>query len=264
MKLLERVNNLKTLKENWKALSHLVECDQTTDIIDAQNEYTSKVENGLNFRSKEEHEKWLNVLSSYKFWEDFEELTNSIIQREENELNEFATEFHEFALRLAKIVDFETLHNAFTTVERDWLGDIGDFEKWWAKQSKEEKDAYIDQYKEYFGKDFNIKEIKKRYAAFEKCCIPNFFTNDEDGRYTLIDCIFERYCDNFEFDGLPFYFALISQMLNYNNLFDLLRTYRKAILEFDNDMSKNNSTKGSLDRLEYAQADIYDWVKENM
>ena len=260
MKLLERVNQLIALKNHWNEFSNIVGNDE----IDQENELLGHIEQELVFENEQEKEHWLDVLSSYKFWEDFEELTNSIIQREENELNKFAPEFYEFALRLARIVDFETLYNAFVTIERNWLGDIGDFDKWWAQQSEEDKDEYINQYEECFEKDFNIKEIKKRYAAFEKCCIPNFFTNDEDGKYTLIDCIFERYCDTFEYDGLPFYFALISQMLNYNNLFDLLRTYRDAILEFDNDTKENNSTKGSLDRLEYAQADIYDWVKKNM
>lgn len=44
----------------------------------------------------------------------------------------------------------------------------------------------------------------------------------------------------------------------------LLMQLRKAQIEFEHDFENNNDTKGSLDRLEYAQSDIYDWVKENL
>ena len=87
MKLLERVNNLKTLKENWKEFCDIVSGED----FEEQNALLEKIENSLSFKDQQEKEHWLDVLSSYKFWEDFEELTNSIIQREENELNEFAT-----------------------------------------------------------------------------------------------------------------------------------------------------------------------------
>lgn len=50
----------------------------------------------------------------------------------------------------------------------------------------------------------------------------------------------------------------------YDELKYYLRKLKSAIVEFEQDFRENNNTKGSLDRLEYAQSDIYDWVKENI
>lgn len=51
---------------------------------------------------------------------------------------------------------------------------------------------------------------------------------------------------------------------NFSELKYLLMELKKAINEFENDFENNNDTKGSLDRLEYAQSDIYDYVKKNI
>lgn len=51
---------------------------------------------------------------------------------------------------------------------------------------------------------------------------------------------------------------------NYSELKYLLMELKKAITEFENDFENNCDAKGSLDRLEYAQSDIYDYVKKNI
>ena len=51
---------------------------------------------------------------------------------------------------------------------------------------------------------------------------------------------------------------------DFNTCGYYLMNLKKAINEFENDFKNNYSTKGSLDRLENAQSDIYDWVKENI
>ena len=44
----------------------------------------------------------------------------------------------------------------------------------------------------------------------------------------------------------------------------LLMEWRKAQKTFDDDVEEDNDTKSSLDALEYAQSDVYDWVHENI
>lgn len=51
---------------------------------------------------------------------------------------------------------------------------------------------------------------------------------------------------------------------NFSELKYLLMELKKAITEFEHDFENNCDTKGSLDRLEYAQSDIYDYVKKNI
>lgn len=261
--VIKRVEKLEKLKGNWKTLKHLGECDQTTDIIDLQNKYVGKVEKGLTFRTREEHKKWLDVLSSYKFWEDFEDLTNSIIKREEKELEELSNSFYDVAHELAKTLNFKALFNAFS-VASGWTSKIEDFAEWWESEylTKEEKQEYINDFKEIYEKDFDIEEIKKAYYGFEKCSIAMFYEDNENGKSDLMETIFSRYLEG-SYRDIDFLINFINEMLN-PDLFGLLRTYRKTIKDFENDTKHNYSTKGSLDRLQDVQADIYEWVEKNI
>lgn len=67
-------------------------------------------------------------------------------------------------------------------------------------------------------------------------------TNIENAKY-FIDHEYDK-----EFDELKY----------------LLKNLKKAQVEFEKDFEEDNDTKGSLDGLEYAQSDIYDWVNENI
>lgn len=54
----------------------------------------------------------------------------------------------------------------------------------------------------------------------------------------------------------------------YDKEFDeckfLLMNMRKALKEFDDDIKANNNTKSSLDRLEFAQGDLMEYVEQNI
>lgn len=43
-----------------------------------------------------------------------------------------------------------------------------------------------------------------------------------------------------------------------------MKQVRKAQIEFENDIKEGNNTKGSLDELEYAQSDLYDYIRDNI
>lgn len=264
--LLERIKKVDQANESFERLSKLVEQDQTEENINQQNKAIEELENALMFVDQQEKEHWLDVLATYKFWEDFEELTLRIIHKEEDRLETICTDLWECARALAQLVDFETLYNAFTTVEKDWLGTMDTFKSWWNKQTDQDKLDYAQDYEETYGERFNIKDIKKiakRYYAFEKCSICMFYENSKSGSADLIECIFERYLQGGFRQDMSLLIKLINELLNAD-LFKLLRTYKKAIIEFNEDIENDNSTKGSLDNLQDVQADIYEWVEKEI
>ena len=69
------------LKKLWKRYSKLVESDQSEKVIDEENKLIGEIEEKLSFKDEEEHQKWLDILFTYKFWEDIEEMTLMIIER---------------------------------------------------------------------------------------------------------------------------------------------------------------------------------------
>lgn len=78
----------------------------------------------------------------------------------------------------------------------------------------------------------------------------NYFPIDSrDHQYIIENC--EYFIDH-EYDE------------QFDELKHLLWKLKKAIMEFEKDIREDNNTKGSLDRLEYAQSDIYDWVEKNI
>lgn len=65
-----------------------------------ESKLISKLEKNLNFKDEEQHQSWLSVLFSFKFWEDFEELTEKIIKQNKPRekmitLTQFYKEEHE-------------------------------------------------------------------------------------------------------------------------------------------------------------------------
>lgn len=57
--------------------------DETQENIDKSNETMIKLEQSMSFKNEEEHNKWLDLGATFKFFEDFEEMTLSIIKRGE-------------------------------------------------------------------------------------------------------------------------------------------------------------------------------------
>lgn len=76
---------MKRTQEQQKALDllnkvgELLSQDPTNENIEETNRATELLEKALVFPNKETHIKWLDVLQGFKFWEDFESLTISII-----------------------------------------------------------------------------------------------------------------------------------------------------------------------------------------
>jgi len=61
----------------WKRWSKLVCRDQN----EVANNLIGEIEKELPFKDQEEHQKWLDCLFTFKFWEDFEGMTLNIINR---------------------------------------------------------------------------------------------------------------------------------------------------------------------------------------
>lgn len=216
--LLERINNVEKANKLWKRMNEIIDLQniRNDDYTDQINKLVEELENALMFVDQQEKEHWLDVLATYKFWEDFEELTLRIIHKEEDRLETICTDLYECAKALAQLVDFETLYNAFTTVEKDWLGTMDTFESWWNKQSKQDKRDYAHEYEETYGERFNIKDIKKiakRYYAFERCSVPMFYENSESGKADLVECIFERYFQGDFREDMALLIKLINELL---------------------------------------------------
>lgn len=54
--------------------------DATQENIDKSNEAMIELEKAIPFKNEEEHNKWLDLGATFKFFEEFEELTVSIIK----------------------------------------------------------------------------------------------------------------------------------------------------------------------------------------
>ena len=264
--LLGRISNVDKANKTWKRMNEIIDLEniRNEDYTDQINELVGGLENALYFKDQQEHEKWLDVLSSYKFWEDFEEITMSIIHREEDTLKTICESLYDVAKELAKTLNFKALFDAFSVVS-GWTSKIENFAKWWESEylTKEEKKEYLNDYKDIYEKDLDVEEIKKRFYGFEECSLPMFYEDNENGKSDLMECIFERYFQGSFYEDLPLLISFINELLNAD-LFQLLRTYKKAIKDFDYDTKHDYSTKGSLDRLQDVQADIYEWVEKNI
>ncbi len=53
--------------------------------IDISNKAMIELEKAMPFKSEEEHNNWLDLGATFKFFEDFEEMTLSIIKRGEKQ-----------------------------------------------------------------------------------------------------------------------------------------------------------------------------------
>ena len=78
-------NKYKEFLNKWKRLSKLVgeyfDNVDNEDTIDEQNQLIIDIEDMLPFATQGEHDYWSDVCATYKFWEDFEDLTLMIASR---------------------------------------------------------------------------------------------------------------------------------------------------------------------------------------
>lgn len=105
-----------------------------------------------------------------------------------------------------------------------------------------------------FEKNKEIKITKEEYEKDEigstiKYRFINYFYGVEDEQTNIENA---KYFIDHEYDK------------DFDELKYLLMSLKKAQVEFEKDLEEDNNTKGSLDRLEYAQSDIYDWVEKNI
>lgn len=105
-----------------------------------------------------------------------------------------------------------------------------------------------------------------RYCKYEKGVRVWTKTQDED---TFLDMRFINYfhLDNWTKEELVEeckYFIDHEYDKNFDEGKYYMMEVRKALKDFDDDFSKNNDCKGSLDKLEYAQSDLCDYIKNSI
>ena len=105
-----------------------------------------------------------------------------------------------------------------------------------------------------------------RYCKFEKGAKTWTKNREED---TFLDMRFVNYfyLDNWTNEELVEeckYFIDHEYDENFDEGKYYMMEVRKAIKEFDDDVEQNNDCKRSLDKLENAQSDLYDYIKKNI
>lgn len=206
------------LLKKFKRLSDLVGLDQNGATIKEENTLVEQLEKELNFKDQEEKKQWLDICASFKFWEDFEELTLGIINREENPIKESLMESYiEVAMDICKDSNFFQLFNLFSNLSCGWVLPMDKWEKHLEelKESEDDFEEFKYQFKEIYGKDFKSYDIYKyHFYGFEDCPHCMFYSYSNESKEELIDCIFDRYIEGLE-DGEKLYFlqSLIKGLL---------------------------------------------------
>lgn len=214
-----KLKGKRSLERLWERYVSLLDAPQNGKTIDKENKLLEEIEKALPFKDQQEHQKWLEVSETFKFWEDFEELTLSIINRAENErVDHYLEAYNLVAQDICQDANFYDLFNAFSKLSNGWVKPIeGDWKKWEEELKKDENDwkSFTEEFKEFYGKDYELMEFYRMgYYGFETSIFPMFYKNDEDGKSDLIDCIFERYVDGLDEDReLWFYQRLIKELI---------------------------------------------------
>lgn len=200
----------------WERYSKLVSSEQNDDVIDEENALIERIEEILPFINEEEHKHWLDVSATYRCWEDFEELTLSIINHlSQEERDDLILAYEKVAKDLCLNSEFYALFNAFKKLSHGWVDTMDNWNSWWQEMSKNEDDVcfFFETYKEIYGKSFSKKDIMGFYG-FETCPHPMFYKNDLEGKSDLMDCIFERYAMGLEDEECMSFFKELIKELN--------------------------------------------------
>lgn len=186
-----------SLLRKWRYYSYLVGKDETNDNIEKANKLIEEIEQLMPFKDKEEHEHWLDVLTSYKFWEDFEELTLEIINRknETPNLDKLLESYRDVAMDVCEDANFYDLFETFAKLSHNWVATIDEWNDWYKKMSENQDDIqdFFEMYEEIYGKPYKREDVYRNYYGFETCTHPMFYKNDIESKDDLIDCIFDRY-----------------------------------------------------------------------
>ena len=206
------------LLDLWEKYSKLVESEQDDETITKENLLLEEIESLLPFKSKMEHEHWLNVLQGYKFWEDFEELTLNIIKRNtQKKIDDLLKHYQEVALDVCQDANFYDLFETFAKLSHGWVKPMSEWNDFYKSMANDEwmMGCFHEIYEEIYGKQYQLKELlKMNYFGFEDTPNCMFFKNDESSISDLLDCIFERYIDGLEDDEkLWFFQRLIKELI---------------------------------------------------
>ena len=206
------------LLKKFKRLSDLVGLDQNGATIKEENALVEQLEKELNFKDQEEKNQWLDICASFKFWEDFEELTLGIINREENPIKESLVDSYiEVARDICNDANFFQLFGLFSSLSFGWVLPMDKWQKHFEelKESEDDFEEFKYQFKEIYGEDFESCDIYKyHFYGFEDCPFCMFYSYSNESKEELIDCIFDRYIEFLE-DGKKLYFlqSLIKGLL---------------------------------------------------
>lgn len=209
----------KYLLRLWTKYSNLIEKgDGDSESIDKENMLICELENHLPFKDEEEHNHWLDLGSSFKYWEDWEELNMSIINRAATKkIDDLIEGYRRVAMDVCSDANFYDLFNTFSKLSNGWVKPLTlEWNKWWEEMSKNQDDVsnFMLDYEEIYGHKFTRNEIYRRFYGFETIPTPMFYSNSEEGKSDLLDCIFERYVEGLDEDELMwFYQRLIKELI---------------------------------------------------
>lgn len=206
------------LLDLWEKYSKLVESDQDDETITKENLLLGEIESLLPFKSKMEHEHWLDVCASYKCWEDFEELTLNIIKRDtQKKIDDLLKHYQEVAFDVCRDANFYDLFETFAKLSHGWVKPMSEWNDFYKSMANDEwmMGCFHEIYKEIYGKQYQLKELlMMNYYGFEDTPNCMFFKNDESSVSDLLDCIFDRYIEGLEDDEkLWFFQRLIKELI---------------------------------------------------
>ena len=207
------------LLRKWKHYSNLIEKDQTEKVIEQENKEIEEIEKLLPFKNEQEHKKWLVVGMGCKYWEDFEELTMSIINNAPSLRNnsELLESYHQVALDVCRDANFHDLFRVFASLSNGWVKPMEEWHKFYQKMCEDSWNVsvFLENYQDLYGKPYNEKELyQEKNYGFEDCPCAMFYKNNNEGKIDLIECIFERYVQGVEDDELLwFYQRLIKELI---------------------------------------------------
>lgn len=222
----DTLNTTYKLKERllakWRSFSYLVGKEEQDDrTIELQEEAIKEIEKLLPFKDEEEHEHWLDVLQGFKFWEDFEDLTMEIMNRELKPKNienkQLLDSYYQVAKDVCEDANFYDLFRVFASLSNGWVKPMSEWNAYYKSMANDEwmMGCFHEIYRETFGKQYQLKDLlEKNYYGFEDTPNCMFFKNDVESKSDLIDCIFDRYVDGFDEDEqLWFYQRLIKELI---------------------------------------------------
>lgn len=207
------------LLELWEKYSNLVGSDQDDDeTIVKENLLIGEIESLMQFKNREEHEHWLDVLQGYKFWEDFEELTLSIIKRTtENKLKTLIDHYYHVLEDVCRDSNFYDLFNTFMRLSNGWVKPMTEWNIFYKSMANDDNlmGTFHEIWKEIYEKSYDYNDLKKmNYYGFEDtpCC--QFYKNDEESKNELINAIMERYSGGLKDDEkLWFFQRMIKELI---------------------------------------------------